>query len=93
MPENQGGHIGVLAERVKGVQEDVAELRQQMRDDHHRLRSVESAVTHMIDAQTAARQSEAKQYKRMTLAIAFGGVLMALAMVVLTVVTLIVHTH
>lgn len=84
--------LGVLAERLEGVREDVAELRQQRREDHHRLRNVETAVGQMIDAQKAARESESRQYRRMANAIQFGGLLMAAAMVVLAIVTALAHT-
>ena len=91
MGDDQGVTIGVLTERLEGVKEDVAELRQAFRDDHHRLRTVESAVTHMLDAQRAARESESRQYRRMANAIQFGGLAMAAAMVALTIVTLLIH--
>lgn len=84
--------LGVLAERLEGVREDVAELREQRRDDHHRLRSVEAAVKTMIDAQTAARQAESRQYRRLASAVQVGGLAMAIAMVVLTVVTIVAHS-
>lgn len=93
MSADEGVTIGVLAERLKGVQEDVAELRQYRKEDHHRLRSVESAVTQMIDAQKTARQSEAHQYRRMAQSIQLGGLLISLAMVALAVVTIVLHAH
>lgn len=92
MPDARGVSIGVLVERIKAVQQDVAELRQSQREDHHRLRGVESSVRQMIDAQRAARESEASQYRRMATSIQVGGLAMAVAMVVLTVVTLLAHT-
>lgn len=70
----------------------MAELRQAQRDDHHRLRSVESAVSQMIDAQRSARESEARQYRRMANAVQLGGLAMAIAMVVLTIVTVVAHS-
>lgn len=92
MPEAEGVTIGVLIERIKAVQQDVAELRQSHREDHHRLRSVESAVRQMIDAQRAARESESRQYRHMATAIQVGGLAMAVAMVILTVVTILAHS-
>ena len=88
----EGVTLEVLAERLEGVRGDVAELRQAQREDHHRLRSVESAVKAMIDAQKAARESESRQYRHMATAIQVGGLGMAVAMVVLTVVTLLAHS-
>lgn len=83
--------LGVLAERLEGVRQDVAELRQQRRDDHHRLRNVETAVTQMIDAQRSARDGEARQYRRLGTAVQVGGLAMASMMVVLAVVTILYH--
>lgn len=92
MPNDEGVTIGVLVERLEGVREDVAELRRDQRDDHHRLRSVESAVQKMIDAQQVARASEVRQYRRLASAVQVGGVAIALAMMVLAIVTLVAHT-
>lgn len=92
MAEPEFVTVGVLAERLEGVRDDVAELRQLQRDDHHRLRTVEAAVKGMIDAQKAARDSEARQYRRVANAIQVGGLAMAAAMVALTIVTLLLHT-
>lgn len=91
MPESQGGYIGVLAERIKALQEDVHELREQRKDDHHRLRSVESAVTALLDAQKAARESEARQYRQFGSRIQAGMLAMSACIVVLTIVTLLSH--
>ena len=93
MAANEGVTIGVLAERIKAVQEDVAELRQIRKDDHHRLRSVEAAVSQMIDAQKAARESESRQYRKMAASIQMGALSMSVAMVILSIVTFVVHYH
>lgn len=87
----EGVTLAVLVERLKGVSDDVAELRQQHREDHHRLRTVEGSVTRMIDAQRIARESEAEQYRKVAQAIAFGGFVMAAALVALAVVTIVIH--
>lgn len=87
----QGVTLEVLAERLEGVRQDVAELRTQRREDHHRLRNVEAAVTQMIDAQKDARAGELRQYRRLGLRVQYGGFAMALAMVVLTLVTIFIH--
>lgn len=92
MPHQEGVTIGVLAERLEGVRKDVAELRREQREDHHRLRSVESAVTKMIDAQQAARASEVRQYRRLATAVQLGGLAIALAMMLLSIVTIVAHT-
>lgn len=84
--------MAVLVERLEGVREDVAELRQYRKEDHHRLRTLEASVKTMVDAQRAARESESRQYRRMASAIQVGGLAMAVAMVVLTIVTILSHT-
>lgn len=45
----------------------------------------------MVDAQKAARESEARQYRRLANAVQVGGLAMAAALVVISVVTLIYH--
>jgi len=45
----------------------------------------------MIDAQREARQAEQRQYRRMGNKIALGGVAVAAAMVVLSIVTILIH--
>lgn len=92
MDRAEGVTLGVLTERLEGVRQDVAELRTQFKEDHHRLRTVESAVSQMLDMQKMARQAEARQYKRVANAIQLGGLVMAAAMVALTVVTILSHT-
>jgi hypothetical protein len=91
VPETGGVTIGVLAERIKAVQEDVHELRQHRRDDHHRLRGVEAAVAQMIEAQRLAREGEARQYKRLASAVRMAGLLVSLTLLALTVVSVLVH--
>lgn len=91
MEESGGVTIGVLAERLEGVRQDVAELRQQRREDHHRLRGVEAAVSQMLDAQKMARDSEQRQYRRLGNRIALCGVLVTFGLLILTAVTVAVH--
>ena len=91
MVERRAVSVDVLIERLRGVSEDVAELRQLQRDDHHRLRTVEGSVTRMIDAQRLARESEARQYRRVASAVQWGGLATAAAMVALTIVTILIH--
>jgi len=88
----QGVTIAVLAERLKAVQEDVSELRQLRKDDHHRLRGVEASVAAMLEAQNIARESEERQLRRLGSRIALGGLAVALAMVALTIATILINT-
>lgn len=91
MPESEGVTIGVLVERLKGVREDMAELRQAQREDHHRLRSVEAAVQLMVDSQATNRRSEERQYRRLelrvqvlTLAVGFAAIASPIIVAILT---------
>lgn len=91
MREPEGVTIGVLVERLEGVRQDVAELREAQREDHHRLRSVESAVKQMIDAQQVNRRGEERQYRRLevrvqvlTLAVGFAAIVSPIVVAILT---------
>lgn len=73
---------------LSDLRADIAEIREAMRSDHHRLRSVESSVSLMIDAQKRARRAEALQYRRvelrlqwLALSVGVGGLLMSVALV------------
>lgn len=78
---------------IADLRADVAEIREAMRSDHHRLRDVESAVGLMLDAQKRARRAEQVQYRRvelrlqwLALAVGVGGLMMSAALVVAAVV-------
>lgn len=83
--------LGVLAERLEGVRVDVQELRAHQREGDRRTRAVERAVQTMVDAQATARELEARQYRRIANAIQLGALLMAAAMVALSIITLNYH--
>ena len=80
-----------IEEQIREAREDVSELREQRREDHHRLRNVETSVGTMIDAQKRAREGEARQYRRLATAIQIGSFALALALAALTIVTAITH--
>lgn len=91
MPGPEGVTIGVLVERLEGVRKDVAELRREQREDHHRLRGVESSVKQMIDAQRDNRRGEERQYRRLelrvqvlTVAVGFAAILSPILVAILT---------
>lgn len=92
MEQREGVTIAVLAERLKAVQEDVSELRQIRKDDHHRLRSVESSVAMILEAQTLAREAEERHLARLGTQVALGGLAVAIAMVALTIATILINT-
>lgn len=80
-----------IEEQIREAREDVSELREQRREDHHRLRNVEYSVGQMIDAQKRARQGEERQYRRLATAIQIGSFALALALAALTIVTAVTH--
>lgn len=83
----------MLAERIKGLREDVSTLTEESARTRRRLHDLEGFAQAYLDVQKVHRQSEERQYRRLTLAVAAGGALMSGAMVALTVVTLLVHAH
>jgi hypothetical protein len=83
--------LATIEQILRDYGNDLQELRKDARDDHHRLRTVEAAVLQMTTMQTAAREAEAAQYKRLelrvqwlSLAIAFAGFVLAVAIGVAT---------
>jgi type VI protein secretion system component VasF len=67
-----------LEEKLSGVVDDLGELRQIRKDDHHRLRSVEASVSMMLEQQRDARKAEQRQYDRLVLWLQVAAVLVAL---------------
>lgn len=56
-----------------------------------RLHDLEGFAAANLEVQKMHRRAEERQYRKVANAIAFGGLAMAFAMVVLTVVTIVVH--
>lgn len=88
---SDGERIARLEQALADVRDDISEVRRAAAADHHRLRDVEAAVSLMLEAQKLARRAEDRQYRRVANAIAFGGLVMALALVALTAVTIVLH--
>jgi hypothetical protein len=80
-------------QRVTDLADDVTELRDTRKEDHHRLRSVEATVNLLLDAQQDARRAEARQYQRLELRIGVLTVVLAAAAVVVPIVVAVVATH
>lgn len=81
MPDSTESRLAALVQRVTDLADDVAELRQIHKEDHHRLRSVEAAVKGFIDAQSSAREAERRQYARLGSRLTIVGLLLTLAAV------------
>ena len=91
MEERRGVSIGVLAERVRGLRADLEEVRQAHREDHHRLRTLEASVQKLVDVAAAQREEARDNAAHIANAIQLGGLIMAIALVALSVVTIVIH--
>jgi hypothetical protein len=88
---DDGERIATLEEAVRGLREDVQEVSAQMDRSRTRLHNLEGFAQAYLDMQKTNRRQEDNQYRRMGNRIALGGLAMALAMVVLTIVTIVLH--
>lgn len=86
-----GERLATLEAAVSDLRADVQAMSAQLDRSRTRLHNLEGFAQAYLDAQKANRRQEDRQYRRMAQAIQFGGLCMALAMVVLTVVTLLLH--
>jgi hypothetical protein len=89
---DDGERIATLEEAVRGLREDVQTLSAQIDRSRTRLHNLEGFAQAYLDTQKVNRRQEDNQYRRMGNRIALGGLVMAAAMVMLTVVTLLSHT-
>lgn len=86
-----GERLATLEQIVRDLRDDVRGMTEQTERSRRRLHDLEGFAQTYLDLQKVQRRQEADQYRRMGAAIACGGLAMALAMVVLTVVTLLLH--
>ena len=93
MPDSTEARLAALVQRVSDLADDVAELREIRKEDHHRLRSVEGAVKGMVDAQRSAREGEARQYQKLGARIAIVGLLLTACIVAISCVSLYLATR
>lgn len=91
MSAAEGVSNDVLAERIEGVRRDVAELAEEQQRNRARLHNLEGFAAAYLDVQREHRRQEDRQYRRIANAIALGGLVMAAAMVALTLVTILAH--
>lgn len=71
---------------------DVNAIAEEERRTRKRLHDLEGFASAYLDIQKNARRQEDRQYRRVANAVAIGGLAMAVAMVVLTIVTILYHT-
>ena len=74
------------------IRGDVSDLREESMRHRKRLHDLEGFTKAYLSVQKEARREESNQYRRMANAIAIGGLAMAVAMVALTVATILLHT-
>lgn len=89
---DDGERIATLEEAVRGLREDVQAVSAQIDRSRTRLHNLEGFAQAYLDIQKTNRRQEDNQYRRMGNRIALAGVVMAAAMVVLTIVTVLSHT-
>ena len=78
-------------EAIRGLREDVHELRDDHKDDHHRLRTLEAAVKKLVDASNDARRSEQNSMRRVEIRIQWLTASVALATVVVSILLAVIH--
>lgn len=83
----------MLETRFDGLLEDVNAIASEDRRTRKRLHDLEGFAQAYLDVQKTHRRAEERQYRRLANAIALGGLAMSVAMFVLAIVTLWVHTH
>lgn len=93
MGEARGVSNAVLAERIKGVREDVAEIMLELGRARTRLHNLEGIAQAFVDAQNQARQREERQYRRLELRLQGLAVVLGLATIVVPIIVAILATH
>lgn len=78
----------VLAERIQGVREDVAELTAEMGRTRTRLHNLEGFAAAYLDMQRENRRQEDRQYRRMEVRLQVMTVVLGLAAVVFPLISL-----
>lgn len=74
--------LAALEEWRQGVREDLGELVAETARTRRRLHNLEGVAQAFADAQKVAREAEARQYRRLTLALGFLGVVVAIAAII-----------
>ena len=81
----------MLGQRVADLVGDIDELKVAVREYHHRLRGVESAVALLVDTQKDARRAEQAQYRRIIVWIQFLTLTVAVGALALSVTLALTH--
>ena len=86
-----GERIATLEQAVRDLSEDVQELSAQVERSRGRLHDLEGFAHASLELQKQHRRLEQRQYQKIAQSIQFGSLIMAAAMVCLSVVTLAAH--
>lgn len=86
-----GERIATNEQAIRDLREDLADIRQAAREDHHRLRDVEATVALLIDTHKQARRAEEAQYRRLELRIQWLTTVIAFAAVAGPLIVAFVH--
>jgi hypothetical protein len=78
-------------EQIRGVREDVAEMRVEVQGARARLHNLEGITQMFVNAQNVNRRREEKQYHRLGNIVGLGGLVVGVGLLVLSVVTLFVR--
>lgn len=90
MPE-PAERIAALEQSHADLREDVRELREALRSDHHRLRDVEAASALMLEASKESRRAEENRSRRLELRVQWLTIVVGVAAVVSPLVAAGVH--
>ena len=86
MPDSEGAHIARLEERIAGVREDVQDLMAEVAGLRKRLHDVEGIAGAFLEWQKQSREKEAAQYRRLGNRVAWLGLVVAVAAIVVPVI-------
>jgi hypothetical protein len=87
----EGERIARNEEAIRGIRDDMADIVAQVRGMSTRVRSLENVAESFLAAQRLNRQKEERQYRRVANAVQFGSMVMAVALVALSLITLLTN--
>lgn len=90
---NDGERLATLEAGQIEIRGDIAALSAQMDRTRTRLHNLEGFAQAYLDLQRENRRQEKRENEKLATRISFGGLLMAGALVVLSVVTIFLHAH
>ena len=86
-----GERLATLEEQVRGLREDLAEMRVEEERTRTRLHNLEGFAQAYLDAQRVHRRDEERQYRRLANATALAGVAVSLSLLALAIITLVIR--